>query len=76
MGMKEVAAFLAHVASKTSCGYKVATREPLACGLCYNKEMNSNSYYCDEHYKNTHPCAPGVAYYGRGALPIYWYLFI
>ena len=37
--------------------------------------MNSNSYnYCDKHYKNTYPCAPGVAYYGQGALPIYWYL--
>ncbi|XP_030957059.1 chitinase-like protein 2 [Quercus lobata] len=34
--------------------------------------MNSSSYYCDEHYKNTYPCTPGVAYYGRGALPIYW----
>nr|POE93123.1 chitinase-like protein 2 [Quercus suber] len=55
------------------CGYKVATKEPLAWGLCYNKEINSNSYdYCDEHYKNIYPCAPGVAYYGRGALPIYW----
>uniref|UniRef100_A0A2N9F4S7 Glycoside hydrolase family 19 catalytic domain-containing protein n=1 Tax=Fagus sylvatica TaxID=28930 RepID=A0A2N9F4S7_FAGSY len=51
---------------------KVASREPLAWGLCYNKEMNSNSYYCDEHYNNTYPCAHGVAYYGRGALPIYW----
>ena len=51
------------------------TKEPLSWGSCYNKEMNSNSYnYCDEHYKNTYPCAPGVAYYGRGALPIYWYL--
>ena len=58
-----------------SGGYKMATKEPLSWGLCYNKEMNSNSYnYCDEHYKNTYPCAPGVAYYGRGALPIYWYL--
>ena len=58
-----------------SGGYKVATKEPLAWGLCYNKEINSNSYdYCDEHYKNIYPCAPGVAYYGRSALPIYWYL--
>lgn len=58
-----------------SGGYKVAIKEPLSWGLRYNKEMNSNSYnYCDEHYKNTYPCAPGVACYGRGALPIYWYL--
>ena len=51
----------------------MATKEQLAWGLCYNKEMNSNSDYCDGHYKNAYPCAPGVAYYGRGALPIYWY---
>ena len=42
-------------------GSKVATKEPLACGLCYNKEMNSSSYYCDEQYKSTYPCTPGVA---------------
>ncbi|XP_059438760.1 chitinase-like protein 2 [Corylus avellana] len=72
LGLKEVAAFLAHVGSKTSCGYEAATGEPLAWGLCYNKEMNSGSSYCDENYKHTYPCAPGVAYYGRGALPIYW----
>ncbi|KAG2726941.1 hypothetical protein I3760_01G137000 [Carya illinoinensis] len=44
-GMKEVAAFLGHVGSKTSCGYGVATGGPLAWGLCYNKEpllMNYN----------------------------------
>ena len=58
-----------------SDGYKVATKEPLSWGLCYNKDMNSNSYnYCDEHYKNTYPCASGVAYYDRGTLPIYRYL--
>ena len=56
-----------------SGGHKVATKEQLAWGLCYNKEMNSNSDYCDGHYKNAYPCALGVAYYGRGALPIYWY---
>ena len=57
-----------------SGGNKVASKEPLEWGLCYNKEMNSNSnIYCDEHDKNIYPCAPGVAYYGRGALPIYWY---
>ena len=55
--------------------HKVASREQLARGLCNNKEINSNLYnYCDQHYKDTYPCAPGIAYYGRGALPIYWYL--
>ena len=35
-----------------SGGYKVATKEPLSWGLCYNKDKNSNSYnYCDEHKK-------------------------
>ncbi|XP_062143507.1 chitinase-like protein 2 [Alnus glutinosa] len=73
LGLKEVAAFLAHVGSKTSCGYEAAAGDPLAWGLCYNKEINSaSSSYCDENYKHTYPCTPGVAYYGRGALPIYW----
>lgn len=72
MGMKEVAAFLGHVGSKTSCGYGVATGGPLAWGLCYNKEMSPSQIYCDEYYKLTFPCTPGVSYHGRGALPIYW----
>ncbi|KAM4119514.1 hypothetical protein ACJW30_03G065800 [Castanea mollissima] len=46
--------------------------DQLAWGSCYNKKMNSNSNYCDEHYKKAYPCAPGVAYFGRGPLPIYW----
>ena len=53
----------------------MASKEPLEWGLCYNKEMNSNSNtYGDEHNKKIYPCAPGVAYYGWGALPIYWYV--
>ncbi|KAL0733658.1 hypothetical protein Bca4012_009868 [Brassica carinata] len=40
MGQKEMAAFLGHVASKTSCAYGVATGGPLAWGLCYNREMS------------------------------------
>ncbi|EXB55741.1 Chitinase-like protein 2 [Morus notabilis] len=71
-GMKEVAAFLGHVGSKTSCGYGVATGGPLAWGLCYNKEMSPSKLYCDDDYKDTFPCTPGVSYHGRGALPIYW----
>lgn len=73
MQMKEVAAFFGHVASKTSCGYGVATGGPFAWGLCYNHEMSPSQSYCDEYYKYTYPCIPGVEYYGRGALPIYWY---
>ncbi|XP_039026102.1 chitinase-like protein 2 [Hibiscus syriacus] len=72
MSMKEVAAFLGHVGSKTSCGYGVATGGPLAWGLCYNKEMSPSKVYCDDYYKYTYPCTPGVSYHGRGALPIYW----
>lgn len=72
MGQKEVAAFLGHVGSKTSCGYGVATGGPLAWGLCYNREMSPSQSYCDESYKYTYPCSPGADYYGRGALPIYW----
>ncbi|XP_075659666.1 chitinase-like protein 1 [Castanea sativa] len=71
-GTKEVAAFLAHVATKTSCVYNVTTKEPSASSLCHYKKTNSNSYYCDEQYKNTYPCTSGIAYYSRGALPIYW----
>lgn len=72
MQMKEIAAFLAHVGAKTSCGYGVATGGPLAWGLCYNKEMSPSQSYCDDYYKYTYPCTPGAEYYGRGALPIYW----
>lgn len=72
MGQKEVAAFLGHVGSKTSCGYGVATGGPFAWGLCYNKEMSPSQSYCDDSFKYTYPCTPGVDYYGRGALPIYW----
>ncbi|WCJ27514.1 Chitinase family protein [Euphorbia peplus] len=72
MQMKEIAAFLGHVGSKTSCGYGVATGGPLAYGLCYKREMSPSQSYCDESYKYIYPCAPGAEYYGRGALPIYW----
>ncbi|XVF86127.1 hypothetical protein PTKIN_Ptkin18bG0015800 [Pterospermum kingtungense] len=71
MQMMEVAAFLAHVAAKTSCGYGVATGGPMAWGLCYNREMSPSQTYCDTYYSE-YPCAPGAEYYGRGALPIYW----
>ncbi|XP_015899990.3 chitinase-like protein 2 [Ziziphus jujuba] len=71
-GMKEVAAFLGHVGSKTSCGYGVATGGPLAWGLCYNKELSPSQSYCDDYFKLTYPCAPGASYHGRGALPLYW----
>ncbi|KAJ9555445.1 hypothetical protein OSB04_010059 [Centaurea solstitialis] len=70
--MKEIAAFLSHVGSQTSCGYGVATGGPTAWGLCYNREMSPSQKYCDDSYKYTYPCAPGADYYGRGALPIYW----
>lgn len=72
MGMLEIAAFFSHVGSKTSCGYGVATGGPFAWGLCYNKEMSPTQSYCDDFYKFTYPCTPGVDYYGRGALPVYW----
>ncbi|XP_057959395.1 chitinase-like protein 1 [Malania oleifera] len=72
MQMKEVAAFLGHVGSKTSCGYGVATGGPFAWGLCYNKELSPNGDYCDESFKLEFPCSPGAQYYGRGAIPLYW----
>ncbi|ONK81870.1 uncharacterized protein A4U43_C01F33710 [Asparagus officinalis] len=70
MKMREIAAFLGHVGSRTSCGYGVATGGPLAWGLCYNKEMSPSQSYCDPNY--LYPCTPGAEYYGRGALPVYW----
>ena len=70
MQMREIAAFLGHVGAKTSCGYGVATGGPLAWGLCYNHEMSPSQSYCAEHID--YPCTPGVEYYGRGALPVYW----
>nr|ACE79211.1 chi2 [Limonium bicolor] len=72
MGQLELAAFLGHVGSQTSCGYGVATGGPTAWGLCYNKELSPSQKYCDDSYKYTYPCTPGADYYGRGALPIYW----
>jgi hypothetical protein len=72
MQMKEIAAFLGHVGSKTSCGYGVATGGPMAWGLCYSRELSPSQSYCDESYKYKYPCSPGADYYGRGALPIYW----
>ena len=53
----------------------MATGGPYAWGLCYNKELSPDKYYCDEYYKLTYPCTPGAAYYGRGALPIFWYSY-
>ncbi|KAF2544700.1 hypothetical protein F2Q70_00023273 [Brassica cretica] len=47
----------------TAGGYGVATGGPLAWGLCYNKEMSPDQFYCDDYYKLTYPCTPGVSYY-------------
>jgi len=57
-------------------GYGVATGGPLAWGLCYNHEMSPAQTYCDDYYKLTYPCTPGAEYYGRGAIPIYWYVYV
>jgi len=61
-----------HCRNNVSGGYGVATGGPLAWGLCYNKELSPDKFYCDEYYKLTYPCTPGAAYYGRGAIPLYW----
>lgn len=70
--MLEISAFLGHVGSRTTCGSAVSTGGPLAWGLCYNHEMSPSQSYCDEEYKLVYPCMPGVDYYGRGAIPVYW----
>lgn len=59
-----------------SGGYGVATGGPLAWGLCYNHEMSPMQSYCDDYFKLTYPCTPGADYYGRGAIPIFWYVYV
>lgn len=54
-------------------GDGVVTGGPLAWGLCFNKEMSPSQDYCNDYFKLTYPCSPGAQYYGRGALPIYWF---
>ncbi|KAK1669060.1 hypothetical protein QYE76_057219 [Lolium multiflorum] len=69
-GIKEVAAFIGHVGARTSCGKFYPN--PLAWGLCYNREMSPDqSYYCDDS-NELYRCVEGVRYYGRGAIPVYW----
>ncbi|THU57700.1 hypothetical protein C4D60_Mb03t06270 [Musa balbisiana] len=88
MQMKEVAAFLGHVGSKTSCTNSSTPPNPtVLCFLCSDlpvaglpllqvdmalrpREMSPSQSYCDQSYD--YPCTPGVDYYGRGALPVYW----
>ncbi|XXG65988.1 hypothetical protein AAC387_Pa05g3553 [Persea americana] len=62
MLMKQMAAFLGHVGSHTSCGYNVATGGPYAWGLCYNREMSPSQSHCSPNYLC--PCTPGVEYCG------------
>ena len=68
------------IQSQAKCGWYFLgddegyVSRPVTCGLCNYKEKNTSFHYCDENYKDIYPCVPGVAYYGRGALPIYWYL--
>eukprot|EP00250_Pteridium_aquilinum_P008565 c18039_g1_i2 orf=99-1064(+) len=66
----ELAAFFAHVAHETTCGWSVAPKGPLAWGLCYKEELSPDSLYCDPSFK--YPCVPGTSYHGRGAMPVYW----
>nr|ABK23781.1 unknown [Picea sitchensis] len=73
---KELAAFFAHVATETSCESLMAqsstatTDSPTKWGLCYKEELSPDSTYCESSL--VYPCAPGVSYHGRGALPVYW----
>ena len=54
-------------------GDGVVTGGPLAWGLCFNREMSPSQDYCNDYFKLTYPCAPGAQYYGRGAIPIFWF---
>ncbi|XXG50453.1 hypothetical protein AAC387_Pa02g4458 [Persea americana] len=53
---REVAAFLANVMHETG-------------GLCYIRERNPQSDYCDRSYTQW-PCAAGKRYFGRGPLQL------
>ncbi|XP_073394139.1 chitinase-like protein 1 isoform X2 [Physcomitrium patens] len=68
---KELAAFFAHVAHETSCGWPGAKDSPYAWGLCYNRELSPTYEYCKGD-ELLYPCAPGASYHGRGAFPLYW----
>ncbi|KAL2629488.1 hypothetical protein R1flu_014174 [Riccia fluitans] len=67
---REIAAFMAHVARGTTCGWANAKDGPYAWGLCYYQELSPSSLYCKDDYN--YPCVAGVSYHGRGAFPIYW----
>lgn len=71
MQKRELAAFFAHVAHETSCGWSMAKDGPTAWGLCYNQELAPMKDYCKTG-DLLYPCAPGAGYYGRGAFPLYW----
>ncbi|KAH7284121.1 hypothetical protein KP509_34G040100 [Ceratopteris richardii] len=70
MQRTELAAFLAHVAHETTCGWSVAPKGPFAWGLCYKEELSPDSLYCEP--SDVYPCVPGISYHGRGAMPVYW----
>ncbi|MCO5612027.1 hypothetical protein L7F22_066289 [Adiantum nelumboides] len=70
MQRTELAAFFAHVAHETTCGWSVAPKGPFAWGLCYKEELSPDSLYCEPSFE--YPCVPGISYHGRGALPVYW----
>ncbi|EMS52807.1 Chitinase-like protein 1 [Triticum urartu] len=64
MGVREVAAFLAHVGASTSCGRFYPN--PMAWGLCYKREMSPyQNFYCDDS-NELYRCVEGLQYYGRG----------
>lgn len=73
---RELAAFLAHVATETSCASLMAASPSedsdtkFKWGLCYNQELSPDQTYCESSL--VYPCAPGASYHGRGALPVYW----
>lgn len=67
---REIAAFLAHVAHETTCGWSGSVGGAYSWGLCYNQELSPQSIYCEPDAM--YPCVTGVSYQGRGPLPIYY----
>ncbi|CAM6091642.1 unnamed protein product [Calypogeia fissa] len=66
----EIAAFLAHVAHETTCGWSGSKGGPYLWGLCFIEDLSPSSIYCVEDAR--YPCVNGVSYHGRGPLPVYY----
>jgi hypothetical protein len=68
---REIAAFLAQISHETTGGWATAPDGPYAWGLCFKKEINPQSTYCDNTVKKW-PCVAGKSFHGRGPIQLSW----